>query len=90
MKNQRFFLMGPISILVSLILLFSNCEKEEECVTIREKKTLNNRYYFLFNNDNTNTYGNQNEPAFLPDNQASGEVSLSVYNAFRVGDRYCF
>jgi hypothetical protein len=90
MKNQRFFLKGPIPILVSLLLLFSNCEKEEECVTIREKKTLNNRYYFLFNNNNTNNYGNQNEPAFLPDNQASGEVSLSVYNAFRVGDRYCF
>ncbi|MEK9958509.1 MAG: hypothetical protein VW892_02220 [Flavobacteriaceae bacterium] len=83
--KSTFFI--PLWLVVSLL----GCQKDEECITINQKKILNDRYYFLFDNQN-NPINNSgpNDNYYLPDTQASGEVSFEVFNAHRVGDRYCF
>ncbi|MDG2371497.1 MAG: hypothetical protein P8L83_02680 [Flavobacteriaceae bacterium] len=70
------------------ILIFFNCQKNNDCITILEKRSVNNKYYFLFEAENFNNSNNQ-QSTNVPDPYSSGEVDNQTYQSFSVGDEYC-
>jgi hypothetical protein len=74
-----------------LLLLFLNCQKEEErCGQIIQKVTQDSIYYFILQTDDfTSLYGNPNMPGIPDDGIRQGSVSKEVYESFEVGEEYC-
>lgn len=79
-----------VLILLAFFYGFFGCNKDEDCITILEKKTLNSKYYFLFEPEE-NIFSNTNnlQSANIPDQYSSGEVDYETFEMFKVGDEYC-
>ena len=75
-------------ILLSFFCGFYGCNNKEDCITIIEKRTINSRYYFLFENEEIYSHNN-NMQEYSPDKYSSGEVNIETYQKFGVGDEYC-
>ena len=75
-------------ILLSFFCGFYGCNNKEDCITIIEKRTINFRYYFLFENEDIYSISN-NMQEYSPDKYSSGEVNQETYEKFGVGDEYC-
>lgn len=81
---------SKVLILLTFFYGFFGCNKDEDCITILEKKTLNSKYYFLFETEE-NIFSNTNnlQSTNIPDQYSSGEVTSEIYQKFNVGDEYC-
>jgi len=72
------------------IFLFFNCQKNDDCITILEKRSVNNKYYFLFEVESiTNNNSNNLQSTNIPDQYSSGEVDNQTYQNYSIGDVYC-
>ena len=63
-----------------ITIIFFNCEKEIECITIQDKYGGNGTFYFEW--DRT-TQGNTDRQI------GTGSVSEKIYNQYEIGDVYC-
>jgi len=70
-------------------LLFFNCQKNDDCITIIEKKNVENNYYFLFETNNITNNTNNLQSTNIPDQYSSGQVDNKTYQSYNVGDVYC-
>jgi len=70
-------------------LLFFNCQKNDDCITIIEKKNVENNYYFLFETNNITNNTNNLQSTNIPDQYSSGQVDDKTYQSYNVGDVYC-
>ena len=77
--------------LLLMMLIFFNCQNEDErCGQIIQKVTQNAIYFFVLQTDeNISTYGDPNLPSIPDDGVRQGSVSKEVYESFEVGDEYC-
>jgi len=72
------------------ILIFFNCQKNDDCIIILEKRDVNNKYYFLFEVESViNNNSNNHQSTNIPDQYSSGEVDNQTYLNYSVGDVYC-
>jgi len=76
---SRFDDMKKVGLLLITIIYF-NCEKEIECITIQDKYEGNGTFYFEW--DKT-TPGNTDRQI------GTGSVSERIYNQYKIGDVYC-
>ncbi len=76
---SRFDNMKKVGLLLIAIIYF-NCEKEIECITIQDKYGGNGTFYFEW--DKT-TPGNTDRQI------GTGSVSENIYNQYEIGDVYC-
>jgi len=76
---SRFDDMKKVGLLLITIIYF-NCEKEIECITIQDKYGGNGTFYFEW--DKT-TPGNTDRQI------GTGSVSERIYNQYEIGDVYC-
>ena len=76
---SRFDNMKKVGLLLIAIIYF-NCEKEIECITIQDKYGGNGTFYFEW--DKT-TPGNTDRQI------GTGSVSEKIYNQYEIGDVYC-
>ena len=81
-----------IRVVLFLFFLFSfSCSKEEECVIILNKETINGDNYFYFRpNYFPSSQSNNIGGTGLNRDYASGKVSQEIYDQYAVGDEYCF
>jgi hypothetical protein len=70
-------------------LLFFNCQKNDDCITIIEKKNIENNYYFLFEANNITNNTNNLQSTNIPDQYSSGQVDEKTYQSYNIGDLYC-
>jgi len=73
--------MSKIKISLVFICLVSACVPQEDCMTIRDKRSSNGMYYFL----------NRSGDDLVNENVTVKQVSVSIeeYNRFSIGDLYC-
>ena len=76
---SRFDNVKKVGLLLIAIIYF-NCEKEIECITIQDKYGGNGTFYFEW--DKT-TPGNTDRQI------GTGSVSEKIYNQYEIGDVYC-
>lgn len=75
--------------LLLFFLFFYNCQKNDDCVTIIEKRNVDNKYYFLFEAENMTNNSNNLQNTNIPDQYSSGQVDDQTYESYNVGDVYC-
>jgi len=63
-----------------ITIIYFNCEKEIDCITIQDKYWGNGTFYFEW--DKT-TPGNTDRQI------GTGSVSEKIYNQYEIGDVYC-
>ena len=80
-----------LNLVLSLFFLFFyRCKKNEDCITILEKKSVNDKYYFLFEPEqNLKDNSGPNQSPNIPDQYSSGEVDDLTYLKYNIGDIYC-
>ena len=75
-----------------LILLF-NCNDDQDCFTVVSKVITNGEYILVGDFDNSNNVNSNNNDDDGPLNgyaDVNHPVSQDVYNAYNIGDEYCF
>ena len=78
--------------LILFFLFFVKCQKNEDCIIIIEKRSVDDKYYFLFETENLNDTslgGNNSQSTNIPDKYSSGQVDNVTYNSYNIGDTYC-
>tara|TARA_B100000767_G_C19557241_1_gene447513 strand:- start:391 stop:639 length:249 start_codon:yes stop_codon:yes gene_type:complete len=78
--------------ILKLILFFTfflNCQKQDDCIIIIQKKNIDEKFYFLFESENiTNNFSNP-DSTNIPDKFSSGEVDIQTYQKYSIGEVYC-
>ena len=87
MKNKNFYYL-----LIIIILFINKCtKKENDCITISNKKIINNLYIFYWDKDGIDLDSNNSDlPSGLQDISRSGSVSKSDYESYKIGEKYCY
>ena len=74
--------------LLSISVLLCNCNRQEDCLDIRNKYVGNGQYYFELN-DSSIFSGNGIGIAPDEDPNPSAQVSQEDYDQYQIGDKYC-
>tara|TARA_B100001250_G_scaffold270347_1_gene233347 strand:+ start:687 stop:935 length:249 start_codon:yes stop_codon:yes gene_type:complete len=71
------------------LIIFTSCSNKEDCFTITEKRVIDGKYYFYF--DETDSYSNQTPglDSGYPDRYGSGQVDKETFESTNIGDKYC-
>ena len=87
MKNKKFYYL-----LIIIILFINKCStKENDCITISNKKIINGLYVFYWDKDGIDFDSNNSDfPSGVQDISRSGSVSKSDYESYSIGDKYCY
>ena len=87
MKNKKFYYL-----LIIIILFINKCTtKENDCITISNKKIINGLYVFYWDKDGIDIDSNNSDfPSGVQDISRSGSVSKSDYESYSIGDKYCY
>ena len=87
MKNKKFYYL-----LIIIILFINKCTtKENDCITISNKKIINGLYVFYWDKDGIDFDSNNSDfPSGVQDISRSGSVSKSDYESYSIGDKYCY
>ena len=87
MKNKNFYYL-----LIIIILFMNKCtKKENDCITISNKKIINGLYIFYWDKDGIDLDSNNSDlPSGLQDISRSGSVSKSDYESYKIGEKYCY
>lgn len=73
-----------------LVLILSQCSKQEKCGDIYDKIIRDGRFFFILDAAYSLNVSAQNDNAsFIPDNRVSGEVSEVIFNQYSIGEEYC-
>ncbi len=78
--------------MIFIILFIINCtKKENDCITISNKKIINGLYIFYWDKDGIDVDSNDSDlPSGLQDISRSGSVSKSDYESYKIGEKYCY
>tara|TARA_B110000003_G_scaffold276291_1_gene321992 strand:- start:17354 stop:17641 length:288 start_codon:yes stop_codon:yes gene_type:complete len=87
LKNKNFYYL-----LIIIILFMNKCtKKENDCITISNKKIINGLYIFYWDKDGIDLDSNNSDlPSGLQDISRSGSVSKSDYESYKIGEKYCY
>ena len=87
MKNKKFYYL-----LIIIILFINKCTtKENDCITISNKKIINGLYVLYWDKDGIDFDSNNSDfPSGVQDISRSGSVSKSDYESYNIGDKYCY
>ena len=87
MKNKNFYYL-----LIIIILFINKCtKKENDCITISNKKIINGLYIFYWDKEGIDVDSNDSDlPSGLQDISRSGSVSKSDYESYKIGEKYCY
>ena len=75
--------MIKVYLLLICVLLFS-CNRQEDCLDIRNKYTVNGKFYFELD-DSGIFFGNTSDE----DPNPTALVSEEDYNQYQIGDKFC-
>tara|TARA_Y100000766_G_scaffold219394_1_gene191321 strand:- start:50 stop:328 length:279 start_codon:yes stop_codon:yes gene_type:complete len=87
LKNKKFYYL-----LIIIILFINKCTtKENDCITISNKKIINGLYVLYWDKDGIDFDSNNSDfPSGVQDISRSGSVSKSDYESYNIGDKYCY
>lgn len=87
MTNKKFYYL----IIIIIFFIIKCNKKENDCITISNKKIINGLYVFYWDKDGINfDSSNSDYLSGVQDRSRSGTVSKSDYESYKIGDKYCY
>ena len=87
MTNKKFYYI----LIITIFFIIKCTTKENDCITISNKKIINGLYVFYWDRDGLDLDSDNSEyPSGVQDISRSGSVSESDYESYKIGDKYCY